>query len=124
MKKTIKKLFEYFGFDIRRGGIEGDFMKSLSAVLRHHNIQMVLDIGGNIGQFSQKLRASGYQNEIISFEPLSKEHSILQANASNDHKWSIYPRCAVGAYDGRVVINIAKNSVSSSILPMRPTQFP
>ena len=118
MKKSIKKIFELLGLDIKKRGIEGDFMKSLSAVLKHHNIEMVLDIGGNIGQFSQKLRVSGYENEILSFEPLSKEHLALQKNASNDHKWSVYQRCAVGAYDGQVIINIAKNSVSSSILPM------
>lgn len=30
----------------------------------------------------------------------------------------MHPRCAIGAYDGEVEINIAGNSVSSSILPM------
>ena len=32
--------------------------------------------------------------------------------------WDAYPRCALGDHDGKVEINIAGNSESSSILPM------
>jgi len=42
----------------------------------------------------------------------------LSAKASRDQKWHVHPRCAIGDYDGEITINIAANSVSSSVLPM------
>jgi len=86
--------------------------------LQHFNIDLIFDIGANKGQFSEKIRASGYKNKIVSFEPLIDAYEQLQITSKNDKDWIIHPRSAVGSHDGTIEINVSKNSVSSSILPM------
>ena len=81
-------------------------------------IDVILDIGANVGQFAQVLRTGGYHGHIISFEPLSSAYATLIATAASDPLWDVAERCAVGASDGWAQINIAGNSYSSSLLPM------
>ncbi len=79
---------------------------------------LVLDVGANTGQYGKRLRELGYRGRIISFEPLSDAHAELSARAEGDALWEVHPRCAVGATLGSGNLNIAANSVSSSLLPM------
>jgi FkbM family methyltransferase len=81
-------------------------------------VDVIFDIGANIGQFAQVLRTGGYRGHIISFEPLSSAHAMLVATAASDPLWDVVERCALGANDGWAEINIAGNSYSSSLLPM------
>jgi FkbM family methyltransferase len=93
----------------------------LVSVLRMFEIDLVLDVGANIGQFGSEIRYYGYTGRIVSFEPLSHAHSILVRTIVRDPKWEAYPPCALGDQNGETVINIAGNSQSSSILPMLET---
>ena len=86
--------------------------------LRKFEIDLVLDVGANTGQFTSEIRQGGYAGRIVSFEPLSQAHAVLQKTSEGDLLWDVYPRCALGDHDGEVEINIAGNSQSSSILPM------
>jgi len=81
-------------------------------------VDVIFDIGANVGQFVDSLRTGGYHGHIISFEPLSSAHATLLATAASDPLWDVAERCAVGASDGWAEINIAGNSYSSSLLPM------
>jgi FkbM family methyltransferase len=92
--------------------------ESICALLKNHPQTIVIDVGANIGQFAMKLRKLGYAGRIISFEPTSRAHEQLTKNAAHDDKWTIAPRCAVGAKPGKTKINISANSVSSSLLAM------
>ncbi|EED36447.1 conserved hypothetical protein [Luminiphilus syltensis NOR5-1B] len=78
-------------------------------------IDTVFDIGVNIGQFAQELRSVGFFGKIISFDPLTTAHAQLTIAAARDQEWLVYPRSAVGNEDGEIEINIAGNSVSSSV---------
>ena len=86
--------------------------------LRKFEIDLVLDVGANKGQFASEIRQCGYAGKIVSFEPLSKAHAELLQSCAGDTAWDAYPRCALGDHNGEVEINIAGNSESSSILPM------
>jgi FkbM family methyltransferase len=86
--------------------------------LNRFEVDLVFDIGANVGQFSSELRFFGYKGKIVSFEPLSKAHSELQRVSFGDSEWEIYSRCALGDHNGETEINIAGNSQSSSLLPM------
>ena len=86
--------------------------------LRKFEIDLVLDVGANKGQFASEIRQCGYKGRIVSFEPLSQAHRELIQSSAGDPLWDAYQRCALGDHDGEVEINIAGNSESSSILPM------
>jgi FkbM family methyltransferase len=86
-------------------------------LLRNRKITCVLDVGANSGQYARSLRLNGYGGQIVSFEPLKRAFTRLQAAASGDPMW----RCenyALGAVDGMATINVSANSVSSSLLPI------
>jgi FkbM family methyltransferase len=85
--------------------------------LNRHNIDTVLDVGANIGQYSQGLRKAGFKGRIISFEPTSMAFNILKAKAVSDRKWEIY-QFALGEFNGYSSIHISRHSPSSSILQM------
>lgn len=80
--------------------------------------ELVLDVGANTGQYGSAIRRQGYTGRILSFEPLSSAHQALVEKAALDPAWDVYSRCAVGRAAGEAQINIAGNSVSSSLLPM------
>ena len=113
-KKLVKESFRFFGFELTRYRIRD---KGPSPLL-YHKIDLLFDVGANVGQYALLSRAEGYAGRIISFEPLSTAHSVLKQTAKPDSLWIIHEKCAIGAQNGEVEINIAENSYSSSILPM------
>lgn len=117
-KSYTKKVINSLGWNIHRTSPLSIPSRQLLTVLNHVQADVVFDIGANIGQFAQELRSVGFLGEIISFEPLTSAHAILSSAAQADSKWRIHPRTAVGDQDGEIEINIAGNSVSSSVLPM------
>jgi FkbM family methyltransferase len=88
-------------------------------LINNYNIDVVLDIGANIGQYGGEMRNLGFKGEIISFEPMKIAFEKLQKNASGDKNWKVY-NYSIGEKDGETTINIAKNSVSSSLLDNLP----
>jgi FkbM family methyltransferase len=81
-------------------------------------IDLLVDVGANTGQFARECRAAGYKGSILSFEPSAAAHASLLQSAASDPLWDVADRMALGAAEGEAEINIAANSLSSSILPM------
>lgn len=88
-------------------------------LINSYNIDVILDIGANIGQYGGEMRNLGFKGEIVSFEPMKKAFEKLQKNASRDKNWKVY-NFSIGERDGQTTINVAKNSVSSSLLDNLP----
>ena len=88
----------------------------LIRTLEHFNIDLVLDVGANIGQYGEMLYSEGYTGEVISFEPIPVCHNALVKLAKKNPKWTVYDPIAIGEdnYDSK--INVSKNLVSSSLL--------
>lgn len=83
-------------------------------------IDTVLDVGANLGQFSEELRREvRYPGRICSFEPLSSAFSVLEGKARKDPLWQVF-NVALGNTEERKTIHIANNSHSSSLLAMLP----
>ena len=80
---------------------------------------MVLDVGANAGQYGTHLRATGYQGDIVSFEPLSSAYKVLAEAVALDPKWTAC-HCALGERDGTSEIFVSSNSWSSSMLGILP----
>jgi FkbM family methyltransferase len=122
LKKGVQTTLSSFGYNL----IRTDWMKRLldpagawrAAVLRHHKIATVIDVGANLGQYGSELRAWNYQGRIISFEPTSLAFKALSERTAHDRSWIAF-NFALGEGDGMAEINVASNSgQSSSFLPM------
>jgi FkbM family methyltransferase len=117
-KELVKLGFRKIGLEIHRYLPSSSLPAQLVSSFRKFDIDLVLDVGANKGQFASEIREYGYTGKIVSFEPLSSAHSVLLQSAAADSMWDAYPRCAIGNKNGEAEINIAGNSESSSILPM------
>lgn len=90
----------------------------LETILSQNGISEIFDVGANRGQYAVMCRKFGYAGKIFSFEPLASENIVLQRRARKDPLWYAIPQVALGSETGRSVINVAENSVSSSLLPI------
>ena len=84
------------------------------------DVDLVLDVGANVGQYRNFLRAEvGYTGRIVSFEPIPRNVARLHECATADPRWRIEPY-ALGAVAGPANFNVAAESVFSSFL--KPTE--
>lgn len=117
-KFLIKRLLRRLGFDLRRYRPEASEDAQLMAMLAAHQVNLILDVGANKGQFGRLLRNAGYKGRIVSFEPLASARKDLVLACQKDTLWEVAPQAAVGSEDGETEIHVAGNSESSSILNM------
>ena len=82
-------------------------------------INVVLDVGANVGQYGTGLRNVGYTGRIVSFEPLSTEFKQLSAKATADGAWQSL-NFALGDVDGSSEINVSSEYTQVSSNPVRP----
>jgi FkbM family methyltransferase len=79
-------------------------------------INCVLDVGANRGQFASELRGIGFKGLIVSFEPVQREFVALRQRFSRDSAWRGYP-IALGRENGMRNINVIPHlTVMSSLL--------
>jgi FkbM family methyltransferase len=121
LKQKIKTALRTLGLEVHRYSSATSASARLIEALQAFNIDFVIDIGANNGQFAKDLRSAGYKKKIVSFEPLTAAHERLLSESKHDSNWLVHDRCALGNSTGQIEINIAGNSVSSSILPMLST---
>jgi FkbM family methyltransferase len=87
-------------------------------VLRAKGVELVLDVGANVGQYAQSLRRDGYSGRIVSFEPQPEAAGVLESRSLDDPLWSVEPY-ALGAEASELPIYRTSDSVSSSLLAPR-----
>jgi FkbM family methyltransferase len=90
------------------------YRSMLRSVLESHQIDHVLDVGANTGQFGRTLR-SVYSGRISSFEPVSRSYQELTAKIAADGDWRAYD-FALGSSEGTQTIHVAASTVFSSLL--------
>jgi FkbM family methyltransferase len=120
-KDLIKTIIRKSGFEVRRFSPITSEAARMQCLFNYYNIDLVLDVGANRGDYAKFIRELGYAGRIVSFEPLSSAYSQLQASSCKDPLWEVAPRTAIGSKNEEVTINIAANSQSSSILEMLET---
>ena len=86
-------------------------------VIQHYNIDLILDIGANRGQFALTLRKEGYQGEIHSFEPVRDTFIHLQHTSETDKDWNCH-QLAMSSSHGVAEINVSEVSELSSFLDL------
>jgi FkbM family methyltransferase len=85
--------------------------------IENRGVEVVYDVGANVGQFGLSLRRRGYEGRIVSFEPVSSAFVVLQGIASEDGNWEA-GECALGASAGEAWINVSHNTQFSSMLSL------
>jgi len=118
LERILRNTLRRRGIDVSHYFPELDWELNFLRQLHAHQVNVVLDVGANSGQYATGLRETGYTGRIVSFEPLSGPYSVMQRSASADPKWDTR-HCALGDTDGTISINVAGNEgASSSALPM------
>ena len=84
--------------------------------LERHQVDAVIDVGANRGQFARRIRAAGWQGPILSIEPIAELHSLLRAQVEADHAWELAAPLAAGDREAEVVLEVAAEDDMSSIL--------
>ena len=118
LKVIIKRTLIRCGLDIRIFTPSRSDAARLKAVFDTLAINLVIDVGANSGQYANYLRSIGYQKRILCFEPLTSAYASLKNFALKDRLIEVAPQMALGDTDSEISINVARNSESSSILPM------
>jgi FkbM family methyltransferase len=112
-QSRLKRVLRRTGYDVVR------FHDLERRHLRHHRVDVVLDVGANEGQFGQHLRLSGYGGRIVSFEPLAEPFARLQARAAADPRWEAL-QLALGAAPATTDLHVSELTVFSSLRPSLP----
>lgn len=90
------------------------YSAQLNAVLKRFDVDLVIDVGANEGQFAQSIRPF-YHGNILSFEPVSSVFKRLSQTAASDPKWHLQ-NMALGSENAQMTIHVSDHSVFSSLL--------
>lgn len=120
MSDRIRNLLRKAGLEAYRYTVNTSAGAQLQRIIEFCAIDLVIDVGANRGHYAKELRANGYSGRIVSFEPLSSVRADLAIAARGDTRWRIADQMALGETEGEITINVAGNSLSSSVLKMLP----
>lgn len=96
------------------GIIYGEY--TLGRVMSMIDVDMVFDVGANIGQYGLLMRHHmGYRGPLISFEPIPRAVAQLKTLSSQDPSWQV-KECALDDRRGRAAFNVMAGDQFSSLL--------
>lgn len=96
-------------------------LHALAEFLRKQQINVIIDVGANEGQFVTKVRRLGYDGLIVSFEPDPRSFSVLSSRNAGDRRWRGIS-VALGNTEADLVLHQTHDSVLSSLLTPLRTQ--
>jgi FkbM family methyltransferase len=114
VRERIKRLARRMGYELR----QYTPLRSLAAAREGllAQVDVVVDVGANAGQYGEMLRELGFAGRLISLEPVAEAYAELQRRATADGAWEAI--CvAVSDVDGEITLNVTGDSRSSSVLP-------
>lgn len=119
LKRKARALFSRLGYDVSPRGARYrlGLLDSIDKVITRNSVDLVFDVGANVGQFAQYLRTElSYRGRIISFEPSPEVYRECLANAEDDPNWTVYP-WGLGAEQATLELNVFSTSDMSSFKP-------
>jgi FkbM family methyltransferase len=116
-RDLVRSFMRSFGYEIRRVDVYSQ--RRPVDFIRSRNIDVVVDIGANTGQYAEQLRRYGYAGWIISAEPVTEVYDVLAAHAVRDSRWKVL-NVAFGEEDGVAHISVSESSVFSSLRAQLP----
>jgi FkbM family methyltransferase len=85
----------------------------IKTLLNYQNINCVLDVGANHGQFAQRLRHLGYRGWILSFEPVPSVFEALSHRLRDDRFWHGF-QIALGDREETRPFHVARGDAQAS----------
>jgi FkbM family methyltransferase len=80
------------------------------------DIDLVIDVGGNLGQYASLLRDRvRYHGALITVEPIPAMAQALQRRFAKDPRWAL-ASFALGEQPGRAILNVMQGHQLSSLL--------
>jgi FkbM family methyltransferase len=118
--KILQKSY-YFKALLQHRVAAGVEHSQLLDYLQLQNIQTLVDIGANRGQFALVARKCFPNAKIMSFEPL-KEPAAIFRRVFNSDPMVVLHELAIGPNDDRMTIHVSHADDSSSLLPITSLQ--
>lgn len=119
IRRGINPFLSRFGYmivDLRKDIPAGFLLPGhVASLLKQLDINCVIDVGANRGQYGSMLRRAGYGGRLVSFEPVSESFRFLSARAAGDCEWRVI-RAALGSSAGTKDIKVYAASDLSSFL--------
>ncbi len=105
-----KKIANFFGYELLKSKTKQPTLEShLPVLFQKLNINCVIDVGANFGQYGLMLRRIGYKGDIISFEPVLGNYQRLEKIAQNYPHWRTH-QYALGEKKAQLTINVPQAS--------------
>jgi FkbM family methyltransferase len=120
MRRQLNPFLRKVGYEIAKYTPSTNGYCRRKQLIQHYQIDLILDVGANVGQFGQGMRRLDYMGHIVSFEPLSSAFLELTKRAQKESLWDAI-NIALGDFDGSAEINISMDSQSSSLLGILPS---
>jgi len=116
--RALTRFSHKLGFDVRRWPVPDPYYERLARILAAAQVDAVLDIGANEGQFAGHLRAAGYGGRIVSIEPGAAAFEKLSQAAADDPDWNVTEPIALGDRAGEIELIVYNRSDMNSVLPL------
>ena len=121
IKNIIHRIFNEKGYSIiRTPSVELDIELGKYKWLQEYGIQTIIDVGANIGQFSNKISKILPNANIFAFEPLNNCYTELLSNVKHNTNIECF-NFALGKEEGIFDMYSNDFSPSSSLLKMDKT---
>ena len=92
------------------------FYRNDEWIFKKYNVDCYIDVGGNLGQTGEQVRALGYKGLVVSYEPVQSLYEICKNKSKKDYKWDVH-KLALGETKGTETINVmGGHGGTSSIL--------
>lgn len=114
LTRFARKFINSMGFEVIK--LENANTFEIGKWIQKLDINTIIDIGSNEGQFILSISRILPNRKIIAFEPIKDCYDKLVANTSALNV--VYNNCGLSDANTTAEINVSKNFVSSSILPM------
>lgn len=120
VKNLVKLLFNKVGLEVKYKNRSNSSYSQVRGLIRKCKATKLLDIGANIGQFADFVLGVDKNLQIFCVEPIPSAHKVLSKKYKNNNRVTILSPLVVSRKNGLTTLNVAKNSVSSSLLEMEP----
>jgi FkbM family methyltransferase len=117
LQKMGQRAFRSVGYHLGKFPPRDSLDYLLQELLRHFEINCVIDVGAHDGEYAHSLRDIGYKGRIVSFEPVKATFQRLSAGFAGDPNWKGF-NFALGAKDAELTMNLHQDSQFNSFLPV------